>query len=357
MISSYKGLSLIKKIFTSGRILSSVLILGLLPLSSPAQPIASQGAVDPSLNFTERFLENNSRNGIAAIAEGKIITLEDIRRELLPLLPQLQAQYPTRSELDSAAYKLAMGIRQTLIDRILVKADFDRNKFQIPPSYIESRLDEMLLTEFEGDRQRRHEYLKRRGQTFQDYRDELEEKTIIEVMRGRMERSLSMISPAKIQEYYEKHKEDFFEEEQAKIAVIMLSPDPNETTQDILPSANQIYQSVQEGVDFVELAKRYGEDPMGGTPGEARWYQRSDIQPQMAEVAFELKVGETSKPFVFANKVFLFQMVEKKTRGVQSLNEVRDQIERILANQAAQAAMNEWIEGLRSKAYVQLFDL
>ncbi len=355
MTFSFTGLS--KKLSFSTR--KSVALLSVLLLSSGTVTVGQSHPDDPIpyLHFTKRFLENHSRVGVAAVAEGRVITYEDIRRELMPLLPQLQAQYPLRQDIDREAYKLATGIRQVLIDRILVKAEFDRNQFRIPDSYIDSRINEILITEFEGDRQRRYEYLKKRGQTFQEYREELLEKVVIEVMRGRMERSLAMISPVKIQEYYEKNKDDFREEERAKIAVIMFSPDQEETAESLMPAAQALYETLKEGADFAEVAKRFGRDPLGGTPGEARWYERDSLQPQMAEIAFALKEGEVSAPLLFANNVFIFKLLEKPSRETKPLSEVREQIERTLSSQYTQEALSAWIEELRSKAYVQLYDM
>lgn len=311
----------------------------------------------PTQTFVQRFFGESAREGVAAIAEGKVITFEDIRRELRPLLPQLQNQFPSRQALDNAVKELVNEIRQTLVDRILVKTEFEKLGFQIPATYIDNRIDELLLTEFEGDRQRRHEYLQKRGQTFQEYRNELEEKIIIEAMRGRLERSQAMVSPVRIQNYYDTHKEDFYEEEQVKLITIMLIPGSDQTVADLEKQAEQIREDHAQGTSFEELATRNGQDPVGGKPGQSRWYYRSDLRAPMSDVAFALQPGEVSEPVVVDQFVFLFKQEERKPRGIRELNDVRDEIEQILVNQSSRMALLEWIEGLRSRSYVRFFDL
>lgn len=317
----------------------------------------AEEAAAPSQTFVQRFFGESSREGIAAVAEGKVITFEDIRRELRPLLPQLQNQFPSRQALDNAVKELVNEIRQTLVDRILVKTEFEKLGFKIPPTYIDNRIDELLLTEFEGDRQRRHEYLQKRGQTFQEYRNELEEKIIIEAMRARLERSQAMISPVRIQNYYDTHKDDFYEEEQVKLITIMLVAENGQTVADLEKQAEQIRESHAQGTSFQELAAQNGQDPVGGKPGQSRWYYRSDLRSAMADVAFALQPGEVSEPLVIDQFVFLFKQEERKPRGIRDLNDARDEIEQILVNQSSRMALLEWIEGLRSRSYVRFFDL
>lgn len=309
-----------------------------------------------SQTFVQRFLGESSREGIAAIVEGKVITFEDIRRELRPLLPQLQSQYPNRQALDQAVLDLAKDIRQVLVERVLVKTEFEKLGFRIPATYIDGRIDELLVTEFEGDRQRRHEYLQKRNQTFQEYREELEEKIIIDAMRARLERSQAMVSPVRIQNYYDNHKDDFYEEEQVKLITIMLLPEAGQEVADVVKKAEQIRSQALEGTSFEELAKNHGQDPIGGKPGQERWYSRSDLRAPMSDVAFALENGSVSEPVVIDPYVFLFKLTERKPRGIRELNDVRDEIEQILVNQSTRQAMQEWVQALLSRSYVRFFD-
>src|ERR1700712_387395 len=56
-------------------------------------------------------------NGIAAIAEDKVITVDDIRREVAPLIPEIQKQAHNEKEFNEQLESLQEDVVQKLIDR------------------------------------------------------------------------------------------------------------------------------------------------------------------------------------------------------------------------------------------------
>src|SRR5690554_896057 len=64
-------------------------------------------------------------NGIAAIVEDSIITLEDLRREIAPLVPQIRTESRNRQEFDQRIGEVSSEVLQQLIDRILILREFE----------------------------------------------------------------------------------------------------------------------------------------------------------------------------------------------------------------------------------------
>ena len=61
--------------------------------------------------------------------------------------------------------------------------------------------------------------------------------------------------------------------------------------------ADSLYQVLQKGANFAELAKKYSQDP--GTAkngGELPWIQPGQTFQEFEDAAYALKVGEMSKP-------------------------------------------------------------
>ena len=59
-------------------------------------------------------------NGIAAIAEGEIITLQQLRKELEPIIPRLRVEAKSEQQFAARIDQLSKEVLQNMIDRILI---------------------------------------------------------------------------------------------------------------------------------------------------------------------------------------------------------------------------------------------
>ena len=134
-------------------------------------------------------LEMRFANGIAAIVENKVITIDDIRREIGPYIPQLQREARNQQEFEQRLEALQDNAIQNLIDKVLIVKEFYKTKEgeeqkRIPASYVDNAVAENLISDFEGDRSKFYAYLRSRGMTLRDYRVEVEEEIIYSYMRS-----------------------------------------------------------------------------------------------------------------------------------------------------------------------------
>ena len=105
-------------------------------------------------------------NGIAAIVESKVITVEDIRREIAPLVPEVQRESRNEQEFNQKLEALQDDIIQNLIDRELIVKEFRKDeKKRIPESYVDNQIAETQISQFDGDRSKFLAYLRSRGKT------------------------------------------------------------------------------------------------------------------------------------------------------------------------------------------------
>ena len=96
-------------------------------------------------------------NGIAAIAEEKVITVDDIRREISPLIPQIQRDARNEKEFNEKIESLQDSVIQDLIDKVLIIKEFRKEKDgkearNIPASYVDNRIADILSEQFDNDR-------------------------------------------------------------------------------------------------------------------------------------------------------------------------------------------------------------
>jgi len=329
-----------------------LLLTALTPaVSAPAQTAAPAG---PSSDPVAQNLNLRFANGIVAVAEEKIPTVADVMQYIGPLLPQLRNEARNEKEFQERLEQLQDSAIQDLIDRVLIVKEFRKDeKKQIPVSYIENAIADELAERFEGDRSKFLAYLRSKGQTIRDYRKEVEENIIFQYMQGQQRKSQSVVSPVRIETYYSENKDRFYREDEVHLRLIQLTRTETETDATLLEQANQILERFKAGEKFEDLAKQFSKDLKRSKGGDWNWLKRSDFRKEFSEVAFDLKKGEASKPVLLPEGAFILYAEDRRFAGIQPLDEVRDQIERVLVQQMGRASQERWLERLRRNGYVK----
>jgi peptidyl-prolyl cis-trans isomerase SurA len=320
-------------------------------LAQTAAPAAPAGpASDPVVqNLNLRFA-----NGIVAVAEEKIITVADVMQEIGPLLPQLRNEARNEKEFQERLEQLQDGAIQNLIDRVLIVKEFRKDeKRQIPQQYIENAMADELAERFEGDRSKFLAYLRAKGQTIRDYRREVEENIIFQYMQGQQRKSQSIVSPVRIETYYNENKDRFYREDEVHLRLIQITRTETETDATLLDQGKMIVARFKAGEKFEDLAKQFSKDLKRSKGGDWGWLKRSDFRKEFSEVAFSLQKGDASDPILLPEGAFILYAEDRRFAGIQPLDEVRDQIERVLIQQMGRASQERWLERLRRNGYVK----
>lgn len=320
---------------------TAVVAYGQSPAGTPTE------ITDESLNY--RFA-----NGIVAVAEDKIITVADVSREIGPFIRQMQAEASSQKDFEERLESLQDTVIQDLIDRVLIIKEFRKDeKKNIPSIFIDNAIADRIAGQFEGDRSKFLAYLKARGTTQLEFRREIEEDIIYHYMQGEQRKSQSIVSPVRIETFYSENKDQFYREDEVHLRLIQLTRNDGETDATLLAQASQIMARLKNGEEFEALAKEYSRDARRARGGDWGKLKRSDFRKEFSDVAFSLKAGEASEPLLLPEGCFILFAEERKYAGIQPINEVRDQIERILIQQMSRASHERWLERLRRNGYVK----
>lgn len=327
------------------RLLILTLCLGTVGFGQATQA----GAPNDNLNL--RYA-----NGIVAIAEDKVITVDDVRREIGPLVPELQRSSRNEQEFNEKLEALQNDVIQNLIDRVLIVKEFYKDeKRRVPASYIDNQLAETIITQFENDRSKYLAYLRSRGISQKEYRREIEEDMIYNYMRQQQSKSGSTVSPVRIEEFYNENKERFYQEDSVHLRRITINREAGESDDSLRTKAAAIVTELNAGADFADTARKYSQDARKGRGGDWGWLRRPDLRKDMSDVIFELKKGEYSQPVVTEEGAIIFFIEDRKYAGTLPIDEVRPEIERALVQQGSRRATERWLERLRRNAYVKHF--
>lgn len=333
-------------------------VSALIAVASTASVLAQAPApAAPSTATTASVAENlNLRfaNGIVAVAEEKIITVADIMQYIGPLLPQLRQEARSEKEFQERLEQLQDSAIQDLVDRVLIVKEFRKDeKRQIPHHYVDNAIADEIAERFEGDRSKYLAFLRAKGQTPRDYRREKEEDIIFSYMQGQQRKSQSIVSPVRIETFYNENKDRFYQEDAVHLRLIQLNRVEGETDATLTEKANGILTRFKGGEKFDDLAKEYSNDVKRSKGGDWGWMKRSDFKKEFSDPAFDLKKGEASKAILLPEGAFLLFVEERKFAGIQPIDEVRDQIERMLVQQMGRSSQERWLERLRRNGYVK----
>jgi peptidyl-prolyl cis-trans isomerase SurA len=295
------------------------------------------------------------RQGLAAEVENTVITFEELRKEMAPLIPRIREASRSRVEFTQRMEELYFEVLQNLIDRVLIVEEFREKEYNLPQTFIENEFDRILIEDFENDRARFLEYLESLGKNVREFRRDLRERIIVSVMRSEKRKSQSQISPERIEQFYNENKINFYVEEAVKLRIVMLRPLADEGPDQMQQTIDLVFEKLNNGTDFAEVARQFSQDSRRERGGDWGWIQRSDLKDELSAVAFSLEAGQYSDAVRLGDQIFILYAEDKRDEGIQPINEVRDRIEEILASQLARQAQEQWIERLRREAYIRYY--
>lgn len=312
-------------------------------------------AAGQSLQRNEEKAIAQLGNGIAAIAEGEIITFEEVRKSLDPMIPKLRLQARNEKEFQSMINDLSKDILQNIIDRILIVKEAENLGLVIPASYIDQEYESIIRNDFNGNRRQFLSYLESIGKNADSYREEVRKNLTVNVMRSRQRENLAQVSPEKIEEYYINHKIRFYQPAMIHLKQIILIAEGAQSLDQTIERAEIIVEQLDLGKSMQQLANQYGDKKYNRPNGDWGWVRRDDLRSELVDIAFQLNAGEYTQPIQIDNAVFILYAEAIKESMIQPISEVRDVIENMLNQAIAKETTEKWLTELRDKAYIRYY--
>ena len=141
---------------------------------------------------------------------------------------------------------------------------------------------------------------------------------------------------------------------QTNVSHILIRPSEILTMAQAKDQADDVYQLLQDGGDFAELAKEYSEDPgsalNGGTLG---WSTPDQFVPEFAEVMAYTQIGQISEPF---QSEFGWHILIVQDRREQDMSDEarRNMAMDLLFRRRFEEERQEWLKEIRDEAFVEM---
>jgi peptidyl-prolyl cis-trans isomerase D len=144
-----------------------------------------------------------------------------------------------------------------------------------------------------------------------------------------------------IQRYYNDNIQQYQTPERVRASHILLNTGGKDEAA-VRKQAEELLAKIKAGADFGELAKKYSEDPGSKDKGgDLDYFTRGRMVPEFEMAAFTLAPGQVSDLIKTQYGFHIIKVVDKQAGSTQTLDQVRAQIQQLLAAQLADRQITE----------------
>jgi peptidyl-prolyl cis-trans isomerase SurA len=298
--------------------------------------------------------DTNIVDGVLAVINDTAITRQQVEEFIGPAVESLRREFA--GQPDAFQQKLTGVINdglEQLVERQLILHDFDAAGYRMPDSYLEEMVQDRIRDRF-TDRVTLMKTLQAQGETFESFRKSVRDQAIETFMRSKNISQGIIISPYKIEAYYQAHQDDFKMEDEIKLRMIVLNKASADDTNTV-NLAREIRDHIKEGAAFAQMASIHSQDSLRSQGGDRGWIERSVLRQELADAAFALKPGQVSDVIETPETCYLMLVEQTRPSHVKPLNDVRDEIEKNLRAQEQARLEKQWIAKLKAKTFILRF--
>ncbi len=372
---------------------------------------ARAGAVTNAGPQTERAAPSGAPSfrgtGIAAIANEAIITFSEVGMLVEPSLPRLKIMHRDNpAQMDAEYWKVVNDATEHLIERQLILDDFKTSGLVFPDSIIDEQIRDIIREKY-GSRANLTKTLQAEGMTTEGFRQQRREDLILRAMETRNIREALIISPAKIEAYYQTNLSKYKLDDQVRLRGIVLKRGTISTSDEMLALARDIYRKINAGENFADMAATYSQGSQARDGGDWGWQETSKLSRGFADATASLEAGKHSgiisrapegersfwiyyyddtgrvtrgrrysvnegkesfaEEKTFPNQAghdglpalpaefYLLKVEEKKIAHTKPLGDLREEIEKDLLVQERARLRGKWLDRLKTKSFVRKF--
>lgn len=241
------------------------------------------------------------------------------------------------------------AVLEEMIERKLILKAAKDSKMTIQDWVVENRIRDIITRAFEGDRNRLMETLAQQKVSYPEWRQRLLDDMIVGAMRWQMVDKNVVASPSAMREEYANNPERYMAGGRTTVSVILLRPEDAERRDEVSAALGE--------KPFAEVAKAYSVDTHASAGGVWEDVDPSEVfRPEVCKALAGLSKGETSEWIDMDGWSFLLRKDDESETRSMTFAEAYERIETNVREEAAAKVYAEWIDRLKSKAYVKVFD-
>lgn len=252
---------------------------------------------------------------IAAIVDNEIILLSELNLQVNYLAAQRNV-----NPKDPAIQKQVLN---AMINEKLLYAQSELDSVTVSEDEIEQQLDGQInyfINQY-GSRER---FEQAYGMNIDRIRRELRDDVKKNVMSQKVKQKkfgTITVSRREVEQFYDEYKDSLgVIPEKFTLAHIFINPQKGERVKKAaFEFAKKILDSLKNGANFGELAKKYSDDPGSAAQGgDLGYVKRGVFYPEFEAAAFSLKPGELSNVVESPVGYHIIQLIERRGEGINT---------------------------------------
>lgn len=270
----------------------------------------------------------------AAIVNGESITIQDIN-EQYERVPEEYKQFITKE----------MILNQS-IDELLLLQEAKKEGISVTAEELSEVIDNLIaqsgLSKEDFDKT-----LEEQNLTMEFLKDYYKKQLIINNLLNKTVISKIIVSSSEIEEYYNNNKNEFITPEQVRARHILVES---------VDEADEILKQLNDGADFIELAKEKSTCPSASEGGDLGYFAIGQMVKEFEDAAFALEVGEISPVVETQFGYHIIKLLDKKPETAIKLEDAMQDIEEKLKLEKQNTAFADYLVMLIEKADIKIFE-
>ena len=299
-------------------------------------------------------------NGIAAKANGEIITMNELMIKVAPSQSVLMSRFPRRGAAYEAQLKeLRDAVLDELVDRAIIFSEFKDKIKALPDHEVEGEIERIIQNVYSGDEKLFREYLQATNLTRAEFKEQQRKELLVQIVRSQHFGDVPPPTEAEMRNEYNEWK--IVNRDRTKdVATYKRIYLPKQDREDItatpesqLKLAEQLGEKLKAGGDFAAAAKEYSRDSHAEDGGLWEEVPRTDLNHEFGFILFESEGNEVIGPFEDPYGFNIIQVVKRDLGPAKPYSEVRDLMQKRVEAEKKKANFEEWMKKMRSRAVVK----
>jgi peptidyl-prolyl cis-trans isomerase C len=215
--------------------------------------------------------------------------------------------------------------------------------FLASPDGINRLKDELIKREVLYEEAKKKDLAK--SEEFKRRLEEFKKLTLINMLLEQELKNLQPVTEKDAKDYYEKNKDQFIKPSEVRLSQIVVKNEEE---------AKKVYEKIDKGEDFGKIAKELSRDERTkANGGDIGFFKKGQLDPQVENLAFNLKKGQVSMPLNRKDGLYIFKITDVKGTPIE-FEQIKQQLTEQLKAKKQQEWFNSYIEELKKKYKVEV---
>ncbi len=285
-----------------------------------------------------------------------IVTRSELERDRKDAENQFRRQGLAGRNLQEAVNNAARDILAQRIDELLLVQKGKELDIKVD-SDVTKQMANIQRQSGIADPQKFQEFVhEQTSMPFEDYKNQLKDQILKNrVIHQEIGGSLK-VKREELEDYYNKHKDEFQRKEQIYLRVIFISTENKDATGIALADrkARDVSRRAKAGEKFTELAQANSEAGTAASGGDMPAMEQKELRKDIADAVWDKDRGFVTDPIKTPFGFEIYRVEAHEKEGTPTFDEVQGQVEDKVLSPRMGPAYRDYLTKLRTNAFLEI---